>query len=127
MTTLNETFLCNICGNFTQVLKPGVGELVCCGQTMELIESEEIKQFTAEDAQKAAKAIGINFEKADFGLNDFTQGMNIELEHGFCDSETNVTNDNPIVTGKIALAHLNEFGDYYERLEIMEKEAEGKM
>lgn len=127
MTNLNKTFLCNTCGNFIQVLKSGAGELVCCGQTMKLIENKQVNQFTAEDAQKAAQAIGVNFEKEDFNLNDFTQGMNIELEHGLCDSETNVTNDNPIVTGKIALAHLNEFGDYYERLEIMEKEAEGKI
>jgi desulfoferrodoxin-like iron-binding protein len=127
MTNLNETFRCNTCGNFIQVLKSGAGELVCCGQTMELIENKQVNQFTAEDAQKVAQAIGVNFEKEDFNLTDFTQGMNIELEHGLCDSETNVTNDNPIVTGKIALAHLNEFGDYYTRLEIMEKEAEGKM
>lgn len=127
MTKLNETYRCNICGNLVQLLETGVGELVCCGQAMELIQSKQINQFTVEDAQKVVETMGIDFEKEDFGLNDFTQGMNVELEHGLCDSETNVTNDNPIVTGKIALAHLKEFGDYYERLEKMEKEVEGKI
>jgi hypothetical protein len=50
--------------------------------------------------------------------------MNVELEHGQRDPATNVTNDDPLMTGKIALAHLKEFPDYYERLEKMETEAE---
>ncbi len=50
--------------------------------------------------------------------------MNVELEHGLRDLHTNVSNDDPLITGKIALAHLNEFPDYYDRLEKMEKEAE---
>lgn len=50
--------------------------------------------------------------------------MDVELEHGTIDPATNVTNDDPIMTGKIALAHLNEFPDYYDRLEEMEEEAE---
>jgi hypothetical protein len=51
-------------------------------------------------------------------------GMDVELEHGSHDEETNVTNDDPLTTGKIALAHLKEFPDYYTRLDKMEKEAE---
>jgi len=51
-------------------------------------------------------------------------GMDVELEHGKIDELTNVTNDDPLLTGKIALAHLNEFPDYYDRLETMENEAE---
>jgi hypothetical protein len=54
-------------------------------------------------------------------------GLDVELEHGKIDPQTNVTNDEPIMTGKIALAHLNEFPDYYTRLDKMEKEAEGKL
>jgi hypothetical protein len=50
-------------------------------------------------------------------------GMDVELEHGFQDLVTNVTGDDPLVTGKIALAHLNEFPDYYTRLARMETEA----
>jgi hypothetical protein len=50
--------------------------------------------------------------------------MDVELEHGSHDPQTNVTDDDPIVTGKIALAHMKEFPDYYARLEQMEREAE---
>ena len=50
--------------------------------------------------------------------------MDVELEHGTCDPNTNVSDDDPLITGKIALAHLNEFPDYYDRLDNMEKEAE---
>jgi hypothetical protein len=50
--------------------------------------------------------------------------MEVELEHGLRDPATNVTDDDPTTTGKIALAHLNEFSDYYVRLERMEAEAE---
>ena len=49
--------------------------------------------------------------------------MEVELEHGLQDPATNVTDDEPVVTGKIALAHLNEFPDYYTRLDRMEQEA----
>ena len=51
-------------------------------------------------------------------------GLDVELEHGLASPQTNVTNDDPLMTGKIALAHLNEFSDYYTRLEKLEKEAD---
>jgi hypothetical protein len=57
-------------------------------------------------------------------LEEFRRGMDVELEHGTRDVDTNVTNDDPLTTGKIALAHLREFPDYYDRLEEMEKTAE---
>ena len=50
--------------------------------------------------------------------------MDVELEHGSVDEHTNVSNDDSLVTGKIAFAHLNEFPDYYDRLDKMEEEAE---
>jgi hypothetical protein len=56
-------------------------------------------------------------------VEQFRMGMDVELEHGLCDLATNVTDDDPIFTGKIALAHLNEFSDYYTRLQRMEEEA----
>ena len=60
-----------------------------------------------------------------FELEQFRIGMNVEYEHGAHDPQTDVTGDDPILTGKIALAHIEkEFPDYYERLERMEKEAE---
>jgi len=82
--------------------------------------------FTKEEAMEVASKLTINFDEADFSIDDFMAGMNVELEHGTVDSETNVTDDDPVMTGKIALAHLKEFGDYYVRLDKMEKEAEGK-
>jgi DNA-directed RNA polymerase alpha subunit len=58
-----------------------------------------------------------------FNVEQFRMGLDVELEHGKVNPETNVTGDNPTTTGKIALAHLNEFADYYDRLEKMEEEA----
>lgn len=84
------------------------------------------KKFTPEEARGVGEQIGIDWDKAPFDVEQFRAGMDIELEHGAHDPATNVTDDDPIVTGKIALAHLNEFPDYYTRLEKMEAEAEGR-
>lgn len=84
---------------------------------------EEKKEFTSEEARRAGEEIGINWSLAPFDLEQFRIGMNVELEHGLHDMGTNVTDDDPHVTAKIALAHLNEFPDYYTRLERMEEEA----
>jgi uncharacterized protein DUF5661 len=80
--------------------------------------------FTAEQARSVGEQIGIDWDTAPFDVEQFRMGMDVELEHGFSDVATNVTDDDPIFTGKIALAHLNEFPDYYTRLERMEREAE---
>ena len=80
------------------------------------------KHFTAEQAKKIGEKLGIDWSK--FDVEQFRMGMDVELEHGLIDPKTNVSNDNPLITGKIALAHLNEFPDYYTRLEKMEREAE---
>ena len=80
------------------------------------------KKFTEEEAQKVGESLGIDWSK--FNVEQFRRGMDVELEHGTCDPNTNVSNDDPIITGKIALAHLNEFPDYYDRLDKMEEEAE---
>ena len=80
------------------------------------------RYFTEEQAKKIGDELGIKWDK--FNVEQFRQGMDVELEHGLRDSRTNVTNDNSVITGKIALAHLNEFSDYYTRLEKLEEEAE---
>lgn len=80
------------------------------------------KEFTIEEAVWTAKQLDIRFNK--FDVEQFRTGLNVELEHGNIDPSTNVTNDDPIITGKIVLAHLNEFPDYYVRLRKMEKKAE---
>ena len=80
------------------------------------------KQFTPEEARRIGQQLGIRWDK--FDVDQFRRGMDVELEHGSRDPETDVTQDDPLLTGKIALAHLNEFPDYYDRLEKMEREAE---
>jgi Protein of unknown function (DUF5661) len=81
------------------------------------------KEFTNEEAQRYGSTIGIDWTISPFDVEQFRSGMNVELEHGLHDPETDVTGDDPIVTAKIARAHLNEFPDYYTRLERMEEEA----
>ena len=83
------------------------------------------QRFTTEEAKQIGESLGIDWSK--FDIEQYCMGLDIELEHGLIDPHTNVTNDDPIMTGKIALAHLNEFPDYYTRLDKMEKEAEGKL
>ena len=79
-------------------------------------------KFSLEDAKKIGETLNIKWDK--FDIQQFQLGLEVELEHGTIDPLTNVTDDDPIMTGKIALAHLNEFPDYYDRLEEMENEAE---
>jgi hypothetical protein len=81
----------------------------------------EKKQFSFAEAREIGDALGIRWDK--FDIEQFTMGLNVELEHGRRDPETDVTHDEPMVTGKIALAHLKEIPDYYARLAEMEYEA----
>lgn len=78
--------------------------------------------FTEEQAKEIGDKLGIKWDK--YNVEQFRMGLDVELEHGTVDPSTNVTNDDPILTGKIALAHLNEYPDYYTRLYKMEEEAE---
>lgn len=82
-----------------------------------------MKKFTKEEAKKIGEKLGIKWK--DFNVEQFRKGVNVELEHGRVNKTTNITNDNPLMSGKIALAHLNEFPDYYSRLEKLEKKADG--
>jgi len=83
------------------------------------------KHFTAEEAKRIGESLGIDWSK--FDVEQYRMGLDVELEHGRVDPHTNVTDDDHMMTGKIALAHLNEFADYYTRLDKMEREAEGKL
>ena len=83
-----------------------------------------VTEFTTQDAHEIALELGIDFSTSPFDLDEFCAGLNVELEHGRRDPSTNVTGDDPIMTGKIALAHLHEMPDYYTRLAVMEAEAE---
>lgn len=80
--------------------------------------------FTKDQAAKLGSEIGIDWEKSSFDVEQFRMGLEVELEHGIQDPETDVTGDDPILTGKIAWAHLRELPDYYTRLAVMEGEAD---
>ena len=84
----------------------------------------EKEVFTADQAREAGQRIGIDWSTSRFEVDQLRMGMDVELEHGTHDPETNVTHDDVTVTAKIAKAHLNEFPDYYTRLAAMEAEAE---
>jgi hypothetical protein len=81
------------------------------------------RRFTAEEARRIGEAIGVDWSNSPFDVEQFRMGLEVELEHGQRDPRTDVTHDDPILTGKIALAHLYEFPDYYTRLDKMEEEA----
>ncbi len=81
-------------------------------------------QYSVDKAREIGTQIGIDWDNSPFDVEQFRIGMDVELEHGAHDPETDVTGDDPVLTGKIAWAHLKEFPDYYTRLEAMEEEAE---
>ena len=80
------------------------------------------RQFTLEEALDLGRRIGVDWTEVD--RDEFRRGLAVELEHGAHDAQTNVTNDDPVITAKIALAHLKEIPDYYTRLDRMEAEAD---
>jgi hypothetical protein len=80
------------------------------------------RRTTAEEAREIGDQIGVDWDR--FDLEQFRAGIDVEYEHGSHDPQTDVTGDDPVITGKIALAHLKEFPDYYHRLQLMEQAAE---
>ena len=82
------------------------------------------QNFTTEEAHKVGDKLGIDWSR--FDVEQFRMGLDVELEHGLRDPSTDVTGNDPVLTGKVALAHLNEFPDYYTRLTKMEREAKEK-
>src|ERR1035438_4852924 len=71
------------------------------------------RTFTSDEARTIATALGIDFGALRCDLEQFRMGLDVELEHGPRDPETDVSGNDPLVTGKIAFAHLTEFPDYY--------------
>jgi len=80
------------------------------------------KKVGADEAKRVGARLGLDWTKVD--LDQFRRGLEVELEHGARDPQTNVTNDDILLTGKIAWAHLKEFPDYYARLDRLEAEAD---
>ena len=83
------------------------------------------KHFTTEQAREIGNRLGVDWSR--FDVEQFRMGLEVELEHGLRDPSTDVTGNDPVLTGKIALAHLNEFADYYTRLLKMEREADEEL
>ena len=83
--------------------------------------------FTSDDALAALQEIGIDLAAEGIALDAVVAGMNVELEHGSRFEDLDVTSDDAVTSAKIALAHLREFPDYYERLERMEAEADAAL
>ena len=84
----------------------------------------ETETFSAEQARELGRKVGVDWDSSPFDVEQFRMGLDVELEHGRRDVTTNVSDDDETTTAKIALAHLNEFPDYYTRLAKMEAEAE---
>ena len=78
-------------------------------------------EFSLQEAKEIGEKLGINWQV--FDVAQFQLGLNVELEHGAVNANTNVTNHSPMLTGKVALAHLIEIPDYYTRLAMMEQDA----
>lgn len=79
---------------------------------------------SVEEARLIGTQLGIDWSQID--LEQFRRGLEVELEHGAHDPQTNVTNDDLAMTGKIAWAHLKEISDYYTRLDRLEAEAKAQ-
>ena len=80
------------------------------------------RKVSADEAKRIGDTLAINWDTID--LEEFRRGIEVEFEHGAHDPETNVTNDDVVLTGKIAWTHLKEFPDYYARLARLEAEAD---
>jgi hypothetical protein len=87
------------------------------------VQSAAKKTFTLAEARSVATKLGMDFGALKYDLEQFRMGLGVELEHGPRSPKTDVSGDDSIITGKIALAHLTEYPDYYTRLAVMEREA----
>ena len=83
------------------------------------------RQISVEQARSVGKQLEIDWTLID--LEQFRRGLEVSLEHGAHDRETNVTSDDLILTGKIAWAHLKEIRDYYTLLDRLEAEAKDQV
>ena len=83
-------------------------------------ECDRLLEFSLDEAEITAATIGIDFSQEDFEGENLQRAMNVELEHGCCHPETNITHCDPILTAKLALAHLRERGDFYRHLDDVE-------
>ena len=105
-------------------------EYVTLQEVHNVCEELKIRDWTKLDEPKVqreeARVIlsNLNVESMQIDLEDFRQGLEVELEHGIRFKDANVTNNHPVLTGKIVLAHLKESLDYYKLLEVAELEGD---
>ena len=91
---------------------------------MGLRDWTKIKDPIVSNEEAATILNVVNTEKMDIPLEDFLKGLEVELEHGTRFEDANVTNNHPILTGKIVIAHLKETMDYYRRIDVAELEGD---
>jgi hypothetical protein len=101
----------------SEITKHGEGDGVATAETT--IK----KSFTRAEALVVTMDLGMDFETLKYDLEQFRMGLDVELEHGPRSPKTDVSGDDSVITGKIALAHLTEYPDYYTRLAVMESQA----
>jgi hypothetical protein len=105
-------------------------EYITVDEVKRVCRELKLKDWTRTSANKVAEKDArtilseVNVEKANIPLEEFRRGLEVELEHGTRFSDANVTNNHPVITGRIVLAHLKETMDYYERLEVAELEGD---
>jgi len=105
-------------------------EYVTISEVKRICKELKIRDWTAmKDTKVLPKEAGIilsevNTTKMKIPIEEFRRGLEVELEHGTMFKDANVTNNHPLLTGKIVVAHLKEMMDYYERLEVAELEGD---
>ena len=92
----------------------------CCCQTF----GPSTRKFTADEAKLIGGGLGVDWRAID--IEQFRKGLEVELEHGCRDPQTNITCDDVLLTGMIALAHIKEIPDYYTKLKEMEEKTGGQ-
>ncbi len=114
----------NLVGGMQGAVKVGPCAMSAAGQGERRAEMSGEKRFSREEAARILDSLGLSDK---YDANEFYMGINVELEHGTVDPATNVSDDDPIMTAKIALAHLNELPNYYTLLEEMEEKGEAML
>ncbi|MGI8403405.1 MAG: DUF5661 family protein [Thermomicrobiales bacterium] len=109
-------------GSFTVIARQDVDANMETRHEREGLVMSGTKRTTTDEAKRIGDSIGVDWTT--YELEEFRRGMDVEFEHGSHDPQTDVTHDDPIITGKIAFAHMKEFPDYYTRLDKMEEDAE---
>ncbi len=93
-------------------------------QELRISDWTELENSKISSDEARAILSEFNVEKVDIDLDEFRRGLEVELEHGLRFEDANVTNNHPILTGKIVLAHLKESSYYYKLLEVAELEGD---